>query len=193
MIVASICFDSQNNGMSFAFVSPNSIWGKGSRPRFPVSRFIRQSVLLSALLAAWCIQGGAARAGYVSVAELGDQDNANCLSPWNASPFAERDASAAVADTDALRRSDAETPHAPTPPLAPFGKLPDDACTFGHGSGAGSSSTAGSGPSPSNTPLGDLTRPQVPPVELASLLPPPTGDASPFSVASFLFRPPRAR
>jgi hypothetical protein len=160
-----------------------------------VSRFTRQCVLLSALLAAWSIQGGAARAGFVSVAALDNKDNADLLTPGMASPFAERDASATATDAepDAPRCRDANQPHAPATPFAPFGKLPDDVCTFGHGSGAGSSSSSGSGNAPSSPPLGDLTRPQVPPLELCSLLPPPTGDASPFSVASFLFRPPRAR
>jgi len=65
-------------------------------------------------------------------------------------------------------------------------------CGFGHGSGSGSSTSCGSSNGPPTSPAGDMSRPQVPPPALASLFSTEKGDTPPFSVASFLFRPPRA-
>ncbi len=146
----------------------------------------RQFVLASAAIAAAMLLGGAsARAGYVSVATLTEQDGVDALL------LAELPATSGAAGDTTTPRPDADDPHAPAQPSSPFLKLQPAACNFGH-SGAGSPSSSAPGGGSSSPPAGDLVRPQVPPLQQTSLLPPQTGDAQPFSVASFLFRPPRA-
>ena len=173
-------------------ISPNcvvcvSAWG------FDVSSCLRQCGLVSVVLTAWCLLGGAVRAGYVPVAANGGDEAGHSLSSSALLP-AERDAGTSMASSSGstCELPDANDPHAPANPRSPFATLPNPLCNFGPGSGAGSSSSFGSGNGPSNSPAGVVLRPQVPPLELASLLPPETGDVHPFSVASFLFRPPRA-
>ena len=159
-----------------------------------MTSFTRQFVLLSALLAAWCIQGGAARAGYVSMAERmrldGGCDNFSSFAV--ATDADEMAGSVAVADSERrgerAERDSERPPHAPLP----WGKPLPLAWHFGHGGNSGSTSSSPSGSAPSSQPAGGTSRPEVPPLELASLLPPPKGETHPFSVASFLFRPPRA-
>ena len=152
-------------------------------------------MLASAVIAAAMMFGGAqARAGYVSVPAMAGTDGVSALSQPAGSLLTEHEASAGMGGAAAasLPRPDTDDTPAPKESVPPFPKLTQVAHNFGQGSGAGSSSSSSSSTGPSTAPAGDLPRPQVPPLELASLLPPEKGDAHPFSVASFLFRPPRA-
>jgi hypothetical protein len=160
-----------------------------------VGAFRRQFVPASAVIAAVILFGGTqARAGYVAVPTLADHNGSNSLIHSPVSPFGEIETSTGSGDSAATTqpRPDDDVLRVPTGPVSPARKLPHAACNFGHNSGAGSSSSSAPNSGPSSPPAGDLSRPQVPPLELSSLLPPQTGDAQPFSVASFLFRPPRA-
>lgn len=152
----------------------------------------RQFVFASALIAAAMILGGAsARAGYVSVPAVAEYEGGSSLVQ---SQLVEFEASSGMGDSTTATQPhrDADGSKAPSGPVSPLTKLLHPACNFGHSTGAGSSSTSAPGTGPSTSPAGDLPRQQVPPLELSSLLPPQTGDAHPFSVVSFLFRPPRA-
>ena len=156
--------------------------------------FRRQFVLASAAIAAAMILGGAqARAGYVSVADLAGSGGVDAWGQPSASLLAKHETSTSTtgAGDAACPRPYSDDPHAPALPSSPFLKLPPAACNFGN-SGAGSPSSSAPGSGPSSPPAGDLPRPQVPPLQPISFLPPQSGDAHPFSVASFLFRPPRA-
>lgn len=157
--------------------------------------FHRQFVSALAVIVAAMIFGGTqARAGYVSVPALADHEGGNSLVHLPASPLGEFDSSISMGGSAASSpsRPDTDIPQVPFGPVAPARKLPPVAWNFGHHSGTGTSSNSGSGNGPSPSTAGDLPRPQVPPLELSSLLPPQTGEEHPFSVASFLFRPPRA-
>ena len=159
-----------------------------------MTSFTRQFVLLSALLAAWCIQGGAVRAGYVSMAERtrldGGSDNFSCFAV--ATDADEMAGSVAVADSERRgERAERDSERLPHLPLPWANKLPF-AYHFGHGGNSGGTTSSPSGSAPSSQPAGGTSRPEVPPLAVIALLPPQTGDSHPFSVASFLFRPPRA-
>lgn len=151
----------------------------------------RQFVLTSTLIATAMLLGCAqAQGGYVVVPSIADQGN-SCTP--DQSLLADIEASAATAGDAAASQptSDGKHPQAPLEPPAPSGGLPHAACNFGQGSGAGSSSSSATGNGPSNTLVTELPRPQLPQLELSCLLPLQTDDAHPFSVSSFLFRPPR--
>jgi hypothetical protein len=158
-----------------------------------VSTFTRQFVLLSALLAAWCIQGGAARAGYVSITEQtsfeGHAVNFSNFAPMDTDEIA---GSTALEDTerndDRTTRDSERLPHK----SLPWGKKPPFAWHFDHGGNMGSTSSSPSGSAPSSQPAGGTSRLEVPAITVVALLPPQTGESHPFSVTSFLFRPPRA-
>ena len=162
---------------------------------FDVSSCIRQYEWVSVVLAAWCFQSGAARAGYITVAAIDNQVAGHSLSSQALMP-SEQDTGMAMADTggSTWQRPETSEPQSPssTKPSCPFATPLQPVYNFGPGGGAGSSSSSAPGTGPSTPPAGLVSRPQVPPLELANLLPPDTGDAHPFSVASFLFRPPRA-
>lgn len=148
--------------------------------------FRRQFVLTSVAIAAAMILGGAsARAGYVSVPAMAEHEGGNSLAQTPVSALGENET------TTSQPRPDADDSRVPSDPGFPTRKLPQVAWDFGHNNGAGTSSSSGPSSGPSASAAGDLPRPQVPPLELSSLLPPQKGDAHPFSVASFLFRPPR--
>lgn len=153
----------------------------------------RQFVLASTLIAAAMILGCAqARAGYVAVPSLADQGNGCSLAQ---TPLAESEASATMAgdsSTSSQPTSGEQSQQVPLEPPSPSRRLLHLVCDFGHGSGAGNSSSSGPSNGPSGSPVSDLQRPQLPQLELSSLLPPQKESAHPFSVASFLFRPPRA-
>ncbi len=153
-----------------------------------------QIVLAAGLLVAALMGGGTqARAGYVSVAGLQGDEAIDGLSPFVASPLAEREVTAGISGSAALFQPvDADEIPSPVAPAFPFVKLPHVAHAFARTGSAGSSSNGGSDSGPSNPPVGDASRPQAPPLVLAHLLPPDRGESHPFSVASFLFRPPRA-
>jgi hypothetical protein len=157
-----------------------------------VSTFTRQFVLLSALLAAWGIQGGAARAGYVSITERtrfeGHAVNFSSFAPTDTDEMA---GSTTLEDTerngDSPERDSERLPHK----SLPWGKKLPFAWHFGHGGNTGSTSSSPSGSAPSSQSAGGTSRPEVPSLAVVALLPPQTGDAYPLSVVSFLFRPPR--
>jgi hypothetical protein len=158
-----------------------------------VGMFPRQFVLASAMIAAAMFLGGAqARAGYVSILEMAEHDGSS-LTHLPASPPADFEVSASTLGSAAASESrpDTDNPQAPSEPVPPAGKLPYMAHNFGQGSGAGNSSSSAPGNGFSTSAAGDVSRPQIPPLELSSLLPPQKGDSHSFSVNSFLFRPPR--
>jgi hypothetical protein len=156
--------------------------------------FRRQWMLLSALLAAAVTLGATqARADFVAIGDVSTNVAVHSgAALWQSSLEFASSFGSSVDDLASQTRSDTGEPFVPATPLAPFGKLPQTACNFGHAGGSGTSSGSSSGKAPSSPPLGELLRPEMPPLELASLLPPEKGDTHPFSVASFLFRPPRA-
>lgn len=144
------------------------------------------------MLTAWCIQGGAVRAGYVTVAAIsGEAAGQGLLTPALMPLEQDAGTSMAYAGDSTWQRPDASDSRNPANPSCPFATPLHPVYNFGLGSDAGSSSSSGSGNGPSTPPAGLVSRLQVPTLELASLLPPETGDAHSFSVASFLFRPPR--
>lgn len=152
----------------------------------------RQFVLaMAAITTAMLLSSTSARAGYVSVATLVEQDGADALANPSALLGAEHETSSGAVGDMANPRPDADDPHAPSQPTSRLLKLPTAACNFGH-SGAGSPSSSVSGGGSSSLVVGELPHLIVPPLQQTSLLPPQTGEAHPFSVASFLFRPPRA-
>jgi hypothetical protein len=154
----------------------------------------RQFVLASGLIAAAILFGSSrARAGYVSVPGVAEHDAGGSLALSPVSPLSDLDASARMSgsSTASQSRPDTDCSDAPSHPVPPSRKLPYSPNNFAHGTGAGSSSGSNSGNGPTTSLVSDLPRPQVPPLELASLLPPQAGDAQPFSMSSFLFRPPR--
>jgi hypothetical protein len=108
-----------------------------------------------------------------------------------ASLLADPEASADMAGADVASEPQPNPRDLPTPsePVSPLRKLPKAVCNFDSAGSAGTPSSSSGGPS--SSPADDMSRPQVPPLELVSLLPPPTGAIHPSSVASFLFRPPR--
>lgn len=148
----------------------------------------RQSVLASAAIAVAIMLGCArARAEYLSIAELAKQDGVVALKQPAATPLIEYETSSSMARP----WHDTDYPPAPALPLPPLRRRPSAACNFGNNCSSNSSHHGPvGGPS---SPLGATPpRPWVPPLQLTSLLPPQTDDTHPFSVASFLFRPPRA-
>ncbi|SRR5579871_3417312 len=158
-----------------------------------VGVFPRQFVLASAMIAAVMFLGSVqARAGYVAIPEMAEHDGGS-LTHLPMSPPVDFEASASTVGSSAASESrpDTDYPQVPSEPVPPAGKLPYLAHNFGQGSGAGSSSNSSSGNGPSSSLVSDLPRPQVPPLEIAGLLPLQPGESHPFSVASFLFRPPR--
>lgn len=158
-----------------------------------VQVFHRQFVLASAMIAAAVILGGApARAEYLAFPLTVETDGVSTLAHPLASLLDEPEASGDMAGAGAAPepQPDAQNLHTPAELVSLLWKLPQTACDFGSAGGAGTSSSSSSGPFTS--PADDVSRPQVPPLELGCLLPPPTSAIHPFSVASFLFRPPRA-
>jgi hypothetical protein len=155
----------------------------------------RQFVLASAMIAVAMLFGSAqARAGYLSIPEVAEHDGRNSLAPSPLSPLADFESTTSMGGSSVATqsRSDTDSPHAPTEPIPPSRKLPFAAHNFGPGSGAGSSSNSSSSNGPSSSLVGALPGVQMPLLERAGFLPPQPGDSFPFSVASFLFRPPRA-
>jgi hypothetical protein len=158
----------------------------------------RQLVLTSAVLAAGFALVGPnmARAGYVS---------ADCLTRSHQAFFAppslaveawrlESDGGAAAC-LDERRTEDRvakELDRDALDHLARFAKVFHTAWHFSFDSGPGSSSGASSVNGPSSQPAGGLSPFALILIEVVGLLPPQKGVAHPFSVASFLFRPPRA-
>jgi hypothetical protein len=160
----------------------------------PMHAFPRQFVLVWALSAAVMILGGApAQAGYVSVSAMSGTDGVSTLAHRFAFPLAELETFGDMAGAAAASepRPDAQRQYAPSEPVPLVRKLPLAAYNFGLAGSAGTSSSSSSGSGPSTSPARGVSRPQGPPLELVSLLPPPTGAVHHFSIASFLFRPPR--
>lgn len=148
----------------------------------------RQFLLAFALIAAAMILGGVpARAGYVSVAKLAEQDGVGILGF-----LSERDTSVTTGSAgDSASPQPDDDPSNPAPPTPLSLQVHPAVCNFGNSS-TGSSSHSAPGAGSSSLPAGDLPRPQLPPLQPTSFLPPQTGDAHSFCVTSFLFRPPRA-
>jgi hypothetical protein len=153
----------------------------------------RQFVLTSALIATAMLLGcGEVRAGYVAIPCIVDQGDS--CSPAQSLP-PEFEASTGMGGdcaTTSQPTSDRKEAQGPLEPPSPSRRLPHAACTFDQGSGAGSSSSSGPGSGPSGSLVSDLPRPHLPQLETSCLLQPQEGSDQPFSVASFLFRPPRA-
>jgi hypothetical protein len=155
----------------------------------------RQCVQATAVIAAALFLGvGQARAGYVSLSQMAENEGGSPLTPPLVSPMADFGASTNPRGSSAASQSrpDTDSPQAPSEPVPPSRKLPDADHNFGHSGGAGSSSRSVTGNGPSSPLASDATRPQTSLLEFTGLLPPPKGDAHSFSAASFLFRPPRA-
>lgn len=146
---------------------------------------------MAAITTAMLLCSTSARAGYVSVVGLAEQDGVDALANSGALLAAGHETSSGTAGDTANTPSDADDPHAPAQPTSRLLKLPTAAHNLGH-SGAGSPSSSVPGGGPSSLVVGDLPHLIVPPLQQTSLLPPQTGEAHSFSVASFLFRPPRA-
>ena len=153
--------------------------------------FHRQFVLASAMIAAMIIGSAPARAGYVTDLATVGADGVSTLAHPFASLLGEREASADMAAAGAGSEPQPDAQELPTPweLVSLLRKLPQAACNFDPAGSTGTSSSSSNGPS--SSPADDVSRPQVPPLGLVSLLPPPTGAIHPSSVASFLFRPPR--
>lgn len=154
----------------------------------------QQLVLATAAIAVAMILGGAsARAGYVSVAELAEQDGVNALGQSAVTLFVEHDAPLGSAGSGDISSPlhDTDDPRTPVLPSFPFLKVPPAVCNFGH-NGAGSSSSSAPSNGSSSLPVGDMQRPQLPQLQLIALLPPQREYVRSLSMSSFLFRPPRA-
>lgn len=152
------------------------------------------SAMPSALIAAVMLLGGAqVRAGYVALPTLVGHESGHSLVHSPISPLGESETSTGTSDSSEAtqRLPEDNDPKLPMGPVVPSRKLPYTGYTFTYGSGSSSSSSSASTNLSSSSAAGFSPRPQIPPLELSSLLPPETGAAHPFSVASFLFRPPR--
>ena len=152
---------------------------------------LRPHLVFAAIVIAALYLGGAqANAGYVSVATMAAQDGVR-LFPL----LLENETRGGMAETQSILigQRDNDSSNKPSEPVSPLNKLLQTPYNFGPGNGeSSSSSNSTSGSGPSTPPVGDLPQMQVPPLVMTSLLAPQTGDAHPFSVASSLFRPPRA-
>lgn len=152
--------------------------------------FRPQFVLAATVFAALCLGGARANAGYVSVAMLANDAGGICSFPF----LGEFEGSGSRADPQVTsgRRREVDDSDDPLAPVFLLQHLLNNVCNYGLDNGCGTTSGPSSGNGPSAPLAGDLQRPSVPPLVLISLLPPQTGDAHPFSIGSFLFRPPRA-
>lgn len=147
-------------------------------------------VFATAVIAALYLSGARANAGYVSVAAMAGQDGVRLFQL-----SVENEACGGRADSQSTLsgQRDREDTNKPSEPLFPLNNLLQTPYNFGPGNGeSSSSSNSTSNSGPSSPPVGDLPAIQAPPLVATSLLATQTGDAHPFSVSSFLFRPPRA-
>lgn len=156
--------------------------------------FRLQSALPSAVIAAAMLFGSTqARAGYVALPTIAEHENGRSLAHSPLMSLAELGASTGVCDTSEASplHPDGEDLPLPMEPASPSRKLPHGAFTFAYGGSSSSSSSSAPSGGPSGSVAGFSSCPQIPPLELSSLLPPHKGDAHPFSLADSLFRPPR--
>ncbi len=148
--------------------------------------FLLVLILLAAAISLGSRQGWA---GYVSPAALADPDAANeLLSPMELLPQADM----ARAGENGQSQPETDDTHAPSRLFSLLQKILFAAYNIVQGGMSGSSSQTDSDDDPSGSPTDYLPRPQLPPPELTGLLPPQTGAVHPFTLASFVFRPPRA-
>jgi hypothetical protein len=157
----------------------------------------RQLVLTLALPAAWFLLGSAsaARAGYVSVDRLSRSHEGlfTCPSLAAGAWGSECEGGAAGSNKQRTEEQDQKKLDRDHPErLDRFVKLFHTAWHFGFDSGTGSSTGTSSVNGPTSQPAGGLSPFALILIEAVGLLPPQRGVAHPFSVASFLFRPPRA-
>jgi hypothetical protein len=184
----------KDGGIRFALLLPFAFVEVVSAQGHDVYSLTRQLVLASALLAAWFILGGgnAARAGYVSTSSLNDPEGLSADPSSLAAALGERAGgmagSSKPADSPYPNELDRESPERDSPLAKRF----HTAWHFGSPSGAGDSTGSSSVNGPSSQSVGNVSRLEFPQIEIVGLLPPQKGVVHPFSVASFLFRPPRA-
>jgi hypothetical protein len=135
-----------------------------------------------------------ARAGYISVVAPVELTGANSFTPLNASPLCGSETFAATdsAATATFPRLDPHNSPVPWEPGWPSRELPHAANHLGHSSTSGSSSSSSSSKGPSGSQDVEFPRPQMPPLQATSFLPPQTADTHLFSAVSSLFHPPRA-
>jgi hypothetical protein len=156
-----------------------------------VQAFHRQFVLASAMVAAMVLGSPLARAEYVTDLVTVGIDGVSALAHPLVSLLAEPEASADVAGVGAASKPQPDAQDLPTPSelVSLLWKLTQVARNFDPAGSAGTSFSSSNGPS--SSPADDVSRSQVPPLELVSLLPPPTSAIHPSSLGSFLFHPPR--
>lgn len=148
-----------------------------------------QYVLTLAVIAAMYLSGSRASAGYVSIAELADDLDGIRTFPL----LCEFEGSLGIANAHMgeERRRRADDSNDPLAPSLLLQHLLATVRNYSVDSGCGSPSPT-SGSSPSAPLFGSLSQPSVPPLVPTGFLVFRMGDAHPFSIASFLFRPPRA-
>jgi len=155
----------------------------------------RQLVFASALLAAWQMLGGGSRA-------LADYVSATCLSRGSDVPFTsafapgswEREYAGGAGSSDARKENQTPEPSDQERPDGSFtfAKLFQTAWQMGSDGGAGSSSGSSSVNGPTSQYAGGESHLDLLLMEVLGLLPLQTDASHPFSLTSFLFRPPRA-
>jgi hypothetical protein len=174
---------------------PFSAWSSSACRCYDNVRYVpRQFVLASALLAACFVLGGEsqARAGYISTAGLNSPSAVPFASqPFSADPW-EREDGMCTALNRTEDRSQNELNQEPAGSPAPFTKLFHTAWHIEFDGGAGSSTGSSSVDGPSSQQVGEGSRVDFTLINAVFLLPPETGEAHPFSLASSLFRPPRS-
>jgi hypothetical protein len=186
---------SNSNGPTSGWIGLVSPFG---RRRVQVSdmRFSsRQFVLASALLAAWQVLGGGSRAvaDYVSVACLSRGDEVPSAAALASRSWehesAGRSGSSAVRDEtlspDGLKSERTQNP-------SPFARLLAIAWQMGVCGSTSTSSGSSFVTGPTSQDAGGVTHVDLFLTEVSGLLPPQGDAARPFSLTSFLFRPPRA-
>lgn len=152
----------------------------------------RQFGLASAVLAAWLLLGGGSvRAGYVAAGGWHDPDRGVVDTLTLAAVLKDHESQAAPSAECTNPPCPEETNRESADHALALAKLLHTAWHFSDSGGAGGMAGSSSITGPSSQPVGDVPNADVPPLMVVSLLPPQSGDAQPFSVASFLFRPPR--
>jgi len=154
----------------------------------------RQLVFASALLAAWQMLGGGSQAlaDYVSATYLSRGSDVLFTSAFAPGSW-EHECVGGVGSSDARNEKQSPEPSDRERPdgFVPFAGLFQTAWQMGSDGGTSSSSGSSSVSGPSSQYIGGMARFDFLLIEVEGLVPPQTGDTHPFSLASFLFRPPR--
>lgn len=141
-----------------------------------------------AFVAATMLGDARVQAGYVCVSAATDADDTSVLAP-----LVEKSSPAGIRGAFEMSQTSPSRDAQPIPsePDSPSRKLPFGDYNCGHSHGAGSTSRPSSNSGTGHPPAGDVSRLDLPPLQLTALFRPQTVAVHPNFAASSLFHPPR--